>query len=47
MTFEKPLSVANSESVGLQLLEEKAVPLNADIFPPVGSLTFTSNVQVI
>lgn len=44
--FEKPLSVADTEGVGLQLLEEKGVPLTTEDFPPIRSLILTQNVKV-
>lgn len=47
VTFEKPLSVTDTEGIGLQLLEEKGVLLSTENFPPIRSLTLTNNVKVI
>lgn len=38
--------MANTESVGLQLVEEKAVPLDTEVFPRVDSFVFANNILV-
>ncbi len=47
VTFEKPLSVTDTEGIGLHLLEEKGVLLSTENFPPIRSLTLTNNVKVV
>jgi hypothetical protein len=46
VTFEKPLSVNDSEGVGLQMVEENGILLSTKDFPPLGSITFKNNVNV-
>ena len=46
VTFEKPLSVNDTESIGLQMLEGNGILLSTKNFPPLGSITFKSNIKV-
>ncbi len=46
VTFEKPVSVSDSEGVGLQMLEENGILLSTKDFPPLGSITFKNKVNV-
>lgn len=46
VTFEKPLSVNDTEGVGLQMVEENGILLSTKDFPPLGSITFKDNVKV-
>ena len=46
VTFEKPLSVNDSEGVGLQMVEENGILLSTKDFLPLGSITFKNNVNV-
>ncbi|KZS11248.1 putative Closca [Daphnia magna] len=44
--FEKPLSISDTEGVGIKMLQEKGIILSTKDFPPIRSLTVTSNVMV-
>ncbi|XP_057379728.1 uncharacterized protein LOC130702079 [Daphnia carinata] len=44
--FEKPLSVSDTEGVGIKMLEERGILLSTKDFPPTRSLTVASNVMV-
>ena len=46
VTFEKPISVDDTEGIGPQLLEEKGVLISTENFPPVKLLTLANNVEV-
>ncbi|KAI9558066.1 hypothetical protein GHT06_014819 [Daphnia sinensis] len=44
--FEKPLTVSDTEGVGIKMLEEKGILLSTKDFPPLRSLTVSGDVMV-